>query len=157
MGQDERRKGKTKRLSVSPLFHVPRKSDLISVWRSAAVTVTSFPARPRPVKIRGPGSCDLDIWLFFQQTEGIQVPASFPSRYLSTPQMCFCVWYFWVFLSEDLRHVLSSMSLLLCCSRENESLVDKRCAFKNIPAGSVGLCTCMCTHSSVFVHSGADE
>lgn len=35
------------------LVHFPGVGDLICVWRSAAVSVTSFPARPQPVKIRG--------------------------------------------------------------------------------------------------------
>ena len=54
MGWDAGRKEKTKGLSFSPFFYFPRESDLISIWRSTAVTVTSFPARPQPVKIRGP-------------------------------------------------------------------------------------------------------
>lgn len=45
MEQDERKRESFLWFSVSPLFRFPIEGDLINVWGSAAVSVTSFPVK----------------------------------------------------------------------------------------------------------------
>ncbi len=121
--QAERREEKTKGLSVCTLFRFPREGDLISVCRSAAVTVTSFPARLGLSRL-GAWARDLDICLFFQQTERREVQASSQSISVYTTDVFLCE-VFLGLLREDWRHVLSSLSLCVVVKRKYGSFEEK--------------------------------
>lgn len=140
--------------AVSLLFQSPRESNLISLEICCcdpdiiSCPTTFYQGGLR--SIRG-----LRSWHLVQQTEGIEVWLLL-SRYLSTAQMF--LWGISRYLKDDLRHVLRSMPLL-CHAKENIRWVEERCAFKDIPAGLLGLSTCVCMSvcSSFIVHLGGDE
>lgn len=123
MELDERKKENFQWFSVSPLFRFPIEGDLISVWRSAAVSVTSLP--------------DPDIWLLFQQTEG------YSSADLCLHHRCGFVWGISGPFKRGFKVCFEQHVTLCGTKRENKGLAKKVCTFRDISAGLVGLCMCV--------------
>lgn len=101
-------------------------------------------------RLGGPKAYDLDIQWLFQQ---IDVQASSPRGYLSTPQMCFffvCVWGIsGSLLREDLKYVLSSMSLCVVLKGKSGSCEEKM--YIQGHSRRLGGTVCMCVHVHVPV------